>query len=105
MKLKILAKIIEKIFGMADNEDEPRADMYLPDRLLAMSLIFLIGGAALAVYSAVDFAIWAVIFAVFGIGLGIGAFRCWKNQTIRMISEEEFTLHYDVWKNVYLPVF
>ena len=29
MKLKILVKIVEKLLGMTDNGDEPRADMFL----------------------------------------------------------------------------
>ena len=41
MKLKILLKIVEKIFGVTIDDDRPRADMYLPVRLLAMSLILL----------------------------------------------------------------
>ena len=49
MKLKILVKIIEKLFGMADHGDEPRADMFLPDRLLAMALVFLAGGVVCAI--------------------------------------------------------
>ena len=60
MKLKILVKIIEKIFGMANHGDEPRADMYLPERLLAMSLVFLAGGIACGVYAAISFATWAM---------------------------------------------
>ena len=40
MKLKILVKAIEKLLGIASNDGEPRADMYLPDRLLAMSISF-----------------------------------------------------------------
>ena len=41
MKLKILVKIVEKLLGMTDSGDEPRADMFLPERLLAMSIVFL----------------------------------------------------------------
>ena len=42
MKLKILVKMIEKLLGMTDRGDEPRADMFLPDRLLAMALVLCI---------------------------------------------------------------
>ena len=91
MKLKLLVKLIEKLLGMADRGDGPRADMYLPDKLLAMALVFLAGGTACAIYAVVKFAFWAVVCAVLGIVLGIFAVLCWKNQTIHVISDTQFT--------------
>ena len=91
MKLKILVKIIEKLFGMTDGGDGERADMYLPDKLLAMSLVFLVGGIACTTVAIIKFAVWAVVCAVLGILLGVFAFICWKNQKIYMISDEQFT--------------
>ncbi len=90
MKLKILIKIIEKIFGMVP-DNQSRADMYLPDRLLSMSLVFLAGGIVCAIIAIFKFAVWAIVFAVLGVVLGIFAFLCWKNQSIRIISDEQFT--------------
>ena len=90
MKLKLLVKLGEKLLGMTAG-DEPRADMYLPERLLAMALVFLIGGIVCGIFAVFQFAVWAVIAAVFGIILGIFALLCWKNQTIHVISDEEFT--------------
>ena len=90
MKLKILVKIVEKLLGMADSGEEPRADMYLPDRLLAMSIIFLVGGVvsiALAVTNSVTWVLGVVICFVFG----ILALLCWKNQSIHIISDAQFT--------------
>ena len=91
MKLKILVKIVEKILGMSPSGNAPRADMYLPERLLAMALIGLGGGTACAVFAVVSHATWAIVCAVLGIGLGILALLCWKNQSIHIISEEQFT--------------
>lgn len=91
MKLKILVKIVEKLFGMADSGDEPRADMFLPDRLLAMSVVFLGAGIACALFSLFKFSILAVVCALLGIVLGIFAILCWKNQSLRIVSEEQFT--------------
>ena len=91
MKLKILTKIVEKLLGMADSGEEPRADMFLPDKLLAMALVFLAGGTACALFFIFTFAIWAIVFAFLGIVLGIFALLCWKNQAIHMISNEQFT--------------
>lgn len=91
MKLKLLVKLIEKLLGMTDHGDEDRADMYLPDKLLALAMVLLAGGIACGIYAAVRWEIWAVIVAPIGILLGISALLCWKNQAIRMVSDEEFT--------------
>ena len=91
MKLKIIVKVIEKLLGLTENSDGLRADMYLPDRLLAMSLVFLAGGIGCAIFAIFKFAVWAVVCAILGIALGAAAFLCWKNQMIHVISEEQFT--------------
>lgn len=91
MKLKILVKIIEKLFGMMPEDDQPRADMFLPDRLLAMAIVFLAGGAVCTIIAVFKFAIWAIICAVLGIVLGVFAVLCWKNQSIHIISNDQFT--------------
>ena len=90
MKLKILVKIVEKLLGMTDSGDELRADMFLPDRLLAMSIVFLAGGIvsiALAIINSVTWVLGVVICFAFG----ITALLCWKNQSIHIISDEQFT--------------
>ena len=90
MKLKILVKIIEKLFGIVNNGDEPRADMFLPDRLLAMSVILVVGGLVsliLAITSSLTWLIGVIICFAFG----IAALLCWKNQSIHIISDEQFT--------------
>ena len=91
MKLRILVKIIEKILGVAHSGDGPRADMYLPDKLLAFALVLLAGGTAFAAFAIYQFAVWAVVGAVLCLVLGVFALLSWKNQTIHMISEESFT--------------
>ena len=91
MKLKILVKIIEKLFGMIPEDDQPRADMFLPDRLLAMAFVFLAGGAICTIIAVFKFAIWAIVCAVLGIMLGVFALLCWKNQSIHIISDDQFT--------------
>ena len=91
MKLKFLVKLIEKIFGIAIGDDQPRADMFLPDRLLAISLVLLAGGGACVIITILNFAIWVLACAVFGIVFGIFAFLCWRNQSIHVISDEQFT--------------
>ena len=91
MRLKILVIIIEKIFGLVNKDKEKPADMFLPDRLLAIALVCLAGGAACGVLAIFDFAIWKIMVAAFGIIFGFFAVICWKNQSINIISDEQFT--------------
>ena len=90
MKLKILVKIIEMILGEAYSSDVPRADMYLPERALAMCIVYLAIGTACGIWAVISSAIWAIIVAVLFLGLGIALILCWKNQTIRVLNDEEF---------------
>ncbi|MBQ8209890.1 MAG: hypothetical protein IJZ35_04850 [Clostridia bacterium] len=91
MKLRILVKIMEKLLGMKNNDDGFRADMYLPDRLIAMSLVFLALGIACAVYAVFNFTVLVLVFSVLGFVLGVLAMLCWRNQCIHIISDEQFT--------------
>ncbi len=90
MKLKILVKIVEKLLGMTDSGDEPRADMFLPDRLLAMSIVFLAGVIVSIVLAITNSVTW-VLGVVICFAFGIAALLCWKNQCIHIISDEQFT--------------
>lgn len=89
MKLKIVVRIFEKLLGMTSSEDGPRADLYLPERLLAMGLVFIAVGIACTVFAIVSFALWAAVFAVLGLGFGVAALLCWKNQAIHIISAKD----------------
>lgn len=91
MKLKILVKMIEKLLGMPDSSQAPRADMFLPERLLAMALVFFAGGIACGIFTIFQLAVWAIMGTVVGIVLGAFALLCWKNQAIHIISDEQFT--------------
>ena len=55
MKLRLLVLLIEKLFGIVSDQDRNRADMYLPDKLLAMALVFLLGGVGCGIYAIFDF--------------------------------------------------
>ena len=90
MKLRIIVKAVEKLFGMAEISEGHRADMYMPDRLLAMSIVFFAGGLASIVLAVVNSVNW-VIGIVIGLILGAAALLCWKNQSIHIISDEQFT--------------
>ena len=90
MKLRILVKIIEKILGETYSSDVPRADMYLPEWALAMCIVYLAIGTACGIWAIISHAVWSIVMATLFLGLGIALILCWKNQTIRIISDEEF---------------
>lgn len=90
MKFRLLVKLGEIILGHACPDNEPRADMFMPIKLLAFSVLLLMGGIAACVYAAINFSWGAVVVAVLAFILGCAAVLCWKNQTIRVLSDEEF---------------
>ena len=79
-----------KIFKPQECKTTPRADMFLPDFLKYFG--FFLDAAAVA-FLAVMFIkqFWVLIIgAVLCGGLGIAAWLCWKNQTIKIIGEDQF---------------
>ena len=48
MKLRILVKIVEKLLGITVSDGEPRADMFLPERGLAIGVVLLAGGISVS---------------------------------------------------------
>ena len=81
MIIRILVKIGEKILGMGVKDDEPRADMFLPDWLLAFGMVLIVGGLGFGIFAAVTFNIIMFAIAVCALLLGVVAVMCWKNQT------------------------
>ena len=90
MKLKLLVKLGEFLLGDAFMEEQKKSDMYLPVKLLAMSLVMTVLGLALAVFAVLNLHLLAGVGALACIVLGIAAFVCWKNQKIFVVSEEVF---------------
>ena len=88
--MKLLARILEKLLGQRYGDDAPELDMYLPNRLLALALVFTGLGIVLAAAAAITANMMLLIGAGIGIPLGIAAFLCWKNQSIRMITSSKF---------------
>lgn len=90
MKLKLIVKLGELILGKAYSEDAPRADMYLPIWLLSFALVLFVGGIAVGIYAVIALSIAAAVAAAVCLILGILALLCWKNQSIRMLSDDSF---------------
>lgn len=48
MRGKLIIRLVTMLLGTIYKEDEPRADMYLPLKLLAMGFILILGAIAFA---------------------------------------------------------
>ena len=79
-----------KIFNPGECKKAPRADMFLPDFLHYFGLFL---DAAELAFLVAMFATknWGLIIGVIICGaLGLAAWLCWKNQTIRIIDDDTF---------------
>ena len=90
MGLKLLVKLGEKILGKSYENNEPRADMYMDVRILAIAVGCLGACVLMAVRAATQQHIAWALLAVALLLLGVGALLCWRNQTIQMLSDDEF---------------
>ena len=79
-----------KIFNLQECKTTPRADMFLPDFLKYFGFFLdAVAGAFLVAMFITQ--IWGLIIGVILCGgLGIAAWLCWKNQTIRIIDDDTF---------------
>ena len=79
-----------RIFKSQECKTTPRADMFLPDSLKYFG--FFLDAVAMAFLVAMFITqIWGLIIGVLLCGgLGIAAWLCWKNQTIRIIDDDTF---------------
>ncbi len=90
MRGKLIIKLATMLLGTIYKEDEPRADMYLPLKLLAMGFVIILGAIALGTVCVFSFQIWALVAAAVCLLIGILAIVCWKNQTIHILSNDKF---------------
>ena len=79
-----------KFFNPQECKTKPRADMYLPDFLKYFGFFLdAVAGAFLVAMFITQ--IWGLIIgALICGGLGVAAWLCWKNQTVRIIDEDRF---------------
>ena len=77
--------------GITVTDDEPRADMFMPASFFIMGLLFvLIGGIFEIVFVVLQISVLLIVFAAVMVFLGVALLLCWKNQTIRMVSDDAF---------------
>lgn len=90
MSLKVIARLVEKLLDKVHQDDEPRADMYLPDRLLSMAIVMGAAGLVLGAVNLVARKYVLLAVAVLLLVFGLAVFLAWKNQSIRIVDEERF---------------
>lgn len=81
---------ISETLREARSKDAPRADMYLPMFMFGFSVFLLLCGVGCIAASAVIMDAWPLLVALPALVLGAAALLCWKNQTIKIVSEDEF---------------
>ena len=90
MRLKLMASLVEKILGVTSDPDNPRADMFLNERILSIGMVLPVAGIALCAGYFITNQLFMIIMGPFCLIAGIAAIMCWKNQTIRIVSDDEF---------------
>ena len=79
-----------KIFDPNDRGFKPRADMYLPVFLKGFGYFLDAVGIVLGAV-AIATQLWGLfVVTAITLPLGIAAYLCWKNQTVRILDEETF---------------
>ena len=90
MKIKALTFIITKILGMPEPGENPRADMFLPDWILAFGIVLALVAVGGVITFIISGEIGALSFAIVAAILSPVAVLCWKNQTITILDESRF---------------
>jgi len=88
--MRTLVILIAKLMGMHSDKETPRADMHLPNFVLALGIVCLAFAVIMAVRVMQEFSLPILIGAAALLILAIAAILCWKNQTIRVISDTQF---------------
>ena len=90
MKFKFVVFIVEKLLKTKANGDEPRADMFLPDWVLAFGIVLACVGLGFLIAFIVLFNYILLLVALGAFLLTAIAVLCWRNQTIRIIDDTKF---------------
>ena len=78
------------VFNHEECATKPRADMFLPNSLNGLGIFLDIVAIVLGAIAIITQA-WGLFLGTAACGiLGIAAYLCWKNQTIRILDEYRF---------------
>ena len=78
------------IFKPNDLPSPPRADMFLPDFLKKFSFFLDFLAVAFGVATIVTHILILIIAVILLGGFGAATWLCWKNQTIKIINDDQF---------------
>lgn len=90
MRGKLVIRLATMLLGTVYKEDEPRADMCLPLKLLASGFVMILAAIGFATAFVFTLNLWTLGVAIPSLIIGILAIICWKNQTIQIISNDKF---------------
>lgn len=90
MKLELLIHALAQLLSAMRGEEEHPSDMYLPEKLLSISLVFCAASAIAFVIGLTKGSSW-YLGAAAALALGVSAFLCWRNQKIDILNDEEFS--------------
>ncbi len=90
MRFKRLVPLVEDILNVSTPAGQPRADMFLDTKVLALGVVMALVGVGCGVALFFFYHIGLIIGLIAGILIGISAVMSWRNQTIRIVDEETF---------------
>lgn len=85
-----MVKLIEKLLGIPEHGDSPRADLMLPNSILYIAVGSFIIGILILISSIFDFNGSMVVAGLLVILFAIGTLMWWKNSTIKIIDTDTF---------------
>lgn len=90
MRFKRLVSLVEDILNVSTPAGQPRADMFLDTKVLALGIVMALVGVGCGVALFFVYHVGLIIGLVAGILIGVGAVLSWRNQTIRVVDEKTF---------------
>ena len=90
MRFKRLVSLVEDILNVSTPAGQPRADMFLDTKVLALGVVMALVGVGCGIALFFFYHVALIIGVAAGILIGIGAILSWRNQTIRIVDEETF---------------
>lgn len=88
MKFKLFSLFITKLLGV--DEEANKSDMYLPTRIAGSGLAMILGGFILVAAYFISKHPVSLFIAAFCFAIAVFALLCYKNQRVRVLSDEEF---------------
>ena len=88
--MKSFIRIIEKILGIPEHGDSPRADVLLPNSVLFIGVGIFVVGIGCLIFTLIDFNSSKLIASILTLVVGIFTLIWWKNSTITILTTQTF---------------